>query len=232
MINIQRYILEKNVKYNGMFIYMYVSNKYTKEFHDTLEQNNIILKNDLDKKTNVIYMFSLDDNGDRTTIRTNRPIYYSFTKYVITDVFDFTNSVFVNDESVRTINFDLLIRKYKIRQLYDLCLTQYPKIYKFTKDNIYLCKVPRSPTTFFYDEVYNKGVLRKDKLEIGKYYYGKCRNAKVAMWDGSVFVYMRDKWGTKYPEEINHLADDNGYDLFIPIKEVIPTDVEIIKEND
>ena len=29
---------------------------------------------------------------------------------------------------------------------------------------------------------------------------------------------MRTKFGYTYPEDINHFEDDNGYDLFIPIK--------------
>lgn len=108
----------------------------------------------------------------------------------------------------------------------------FPKITEFNKDNICVVHVPRNPTPEFYEEVYSKGVLKKEELEIGKYYYGKCRNAKVAMWDGNVFWYMRTKFSYTYKEDINHLQDDNGYDLFVPLEEVTPKDHEKIKGND
>ena len=63
------------------------------------------------------------------------------------------------------------------------------------------------------------GGIPKDKLEIGKTYVGSCRNASEAVWGGEHFTYMRTKFGCTYPEEINHFEDDNGSDLFVPIKE-------------
>ena len=32
------------------------------------------------------------------------------------------------------------------------------------------------------------------------------------------FVYERYKFGDTFDEEINHFEDDDGYDLFVPIK--------------
>lgn len=62
------------------------------------------------------------------------------------------------------------------------------------------------------------GGIPKDELIIGKIYIGDCRNATEAIWDGKVFKYMRTKFGSTYEEEINHFQDDDGYDVFVPIK--------------
>jgi len=62
------------------------------------------------------------------------------------------------------------------------------------------------------------GAIPKDKLIIGKTYIGHCRNANEAIWDGERFVYKRTKLGYMYNEKINHFQDDNGNDVFIPIK--------------
>jgi len=63
------------------------------------------------------------------------------------------------------------------------------------------------------------GAIPKEKLIVGKTYIGECRNASEAKWDGKKFTYMRTKFGFVYPEDINHFEDDDGYDLFVPLKE-------------
>lgn len=62
--------------------------------------------------------------------------------------------------------------------------------------------------------------IPKSELEVGKEYKGVCRNAHKAIWDGKKFWYMRTKFETSYKESINHYEDDDGYDLFVPIKEI------------
>lgn len=62
------------------------------------------------------------------------------------------------------------------------------------------------------------GAIPKKDLVIGQTYIGKCRNATEAVWNGSRFTYQRYKFGFTYPEDINHFEDDNGSDLFVPIK--------------
>lgn len=62
------------------------------------------------------------------------------------------------------------------------------------------------------------GGIPKDKLIVGKTYIGDCRNASEAVWNGEKFTYMRTKFGYTYEEDINHFQDDDGYDLFVPIK--------------
>ena len=52
----------------------------------------------------------------------------------------------------------------------------------------------------------------------GAYYYGLCRNARVARYVAASdrFVYMREKFGSVFPEGIGHTENDNGFDLFQP----------------
>ena len=74
-----------------------------------------------------------------------------------------------------------------------------------------------------YEEVIVPNIVRcggipKDKLIVGETYIGDCRNASEAVWNGKTFTYMRTKFGTTYPEDINHFQDDDGYDVFVPIK--------------
>ena len=67
---------------------------------------------------------------------------------------------------------------------------------------------------------YEAGVIRKEDLEDGAYYWGTCRHGPIALWDGEHFWYIRNKFKATFAESINHLEDDNGYDLFIPLKKV------------
>lgn len=74
-----------------------------------------------------------------------------------------------------------------------------------------------------YEEIIVPNIIRcggipKDKLIVGKTYIGDCRNAREAVWDGEKFTYIRTKFGSTYPETINHFQDDDGYDLFVPLK--------------
>ena len=63
------------------------------------------------------------------------------------------------------------------------------------------------------------GAIPKAQLVVGKTYIGSCRNAGEAIWKGDHFTYRRYKFGYIFDDEnINHFEDDNGYDLFVPIK--------------
>lgn len=83
--------------------------------------------------------------------------------------------------------------------------------------------VPKMDTPEDYEKYVVKNFIRcgaipKNQLEVGEVYYGHCRNASEATWDGIHFIYIRHKSGFTYPEIINHFQDDDGYDLFVPIK--------------
>lgn len=73
---------------------------------------------------------------------------------------------------------------------------------------------------FYVPHLIRCGAIPKDKLEVGATYYGECRNACEAVWDGETFTYERYKFGIRFPEKINHFEDDNGYDLFVPIRKI------------
>lgn len=87
------------------------------------------------------------------------------------------------------------------------------------------------------------GLLSKQHLVDGRYYYGHCRNARVARWDANGkprgvedgptgrFVHIRHKFGDSFPESINHPEDDNGYDFFIPVAEIQPLEVERVSDE-
>lgn len=89
----------------------------------------------------------------------------------------------------------------------------------------YIPSVPKMETPEDYQEYVVKNYIRcgaipKKDLIIGKTYLGDCRNASEATWNGEVFIYKRTKFGCTFDEKINHFEDDNGYDLFVPIKEM------------
>ena len=87
----------------------------------------------------------------------------------------------------------------------------------------FIPEVPKMQTPEDYEEYVVKnyircGAISKKDLIVGKTYIGDCRNASEAIWNGKVFVYKRYKFGFIYEEQINHFEDDDGYDLFVPIK--------------
>lgn len=105
----------------------------------------------------------------------------------------------------------------------------YTNIEKFDKITVFKIHLPQLIPASLYKELYSKGVIPKKDLQKHEYYQGKCRNAEVALWNGFKFVYMRTKFDRIYPEDIYHLEDDNGFDLFVPIEQVKPTEEQRVK---
>src|SRR5574344_1790788 len=68
---------------------------------------------------------------------------------------------------------------------------------------------------FYVPILIQLGAIPKNKLVVGKRYYGSCRNASVAVWLGDVFEYQRTKFGSTVSETINNFDNDDGYDLFV-----------------
>jgi len=60
-------------------------------------------------------------------------------------------------------------------------------------------------------------VIPKADLVHGEYYWGRCRNASIARWNGDEqqFYYWRTKFGHKYIETIKAPEDEQRYDVFI-----------------
>lgn len=94
----------------------------------------------------------------------------------------------------------------------------------FSIDNLdSIPDLPQSPPEFWpciCEAIISKGAIAKKDLIVGKIYIGSCRNSDRAIWLGNCFQYDRYKFGVKYSENINHFEDDDGFDLFIPIKEI------------
>lgn len=105
----------------------------------------------------------------------------------------------------------------------------FPTVEMFDKDNLCKIKLPKPIPYAFYNELFNKGIIRKKDLKKNHYYYGDCRNTNVALWNGFEFIYVRYKFGEYFNETINHLEDDNGYDLFIPLHIL---DIKDVKDED
>lgn len=94
----------------------------------------------------------------------------------------------------------------------------------FSSDNLdAIPDLPQAPTEYWpviCEALIKKGAIPKSKLIVGNKYIGNCRNTDEAVWLGDKFEYTRYKFGVYYKETINHFEDDNGFDLFVPIKEV------------
>jgi len=91
-------------------------------------------------------------------------------------------------------------------------------------------------------ELESMGMIPREKLKDRTYYRGVCRNTRVAMWvespgwpskdklplpngdRGPCFYHMREKANVIFVETINHPADDDGFDLFVPVEELLPSD--------
>ena len=101
---------------------------------------------------------------------------------------------------------------------------------KIYTDKLRELELPYSPprTDIPYGKYYEAGVIRKKDLIDGRYYQGTCRNSDVAKWSekDNCFTYKRYKFSSVFDETINHLEDDNGYDLFLPYNLLEYSDLE------
>ena len=103
-------------------------------------------------------------------------------------------------------------------------VTKYNELEPFDEN---IENIPMVPITDrgIYDNVVVPNLIRcgaipKDKLVSGATYEGTCRNTNVAVWNGetNTFLYLRYKFGARFYEPINHFEDDNGLDVFVPIR--------------
>ena len=121
------------------------------------------------------------------------------------------------------------VRKLE-REERDRNIIEYWKTLEPFKDVNDIPSLPKPLEQFHLDKLVECGAIAKKDLKIGQYYYGKCRNNDVAMWIGDEFKYQRFKFGQYYTDAINHFEDDNGFDLFVPIRETEPEENDIIKD--
>ena len=126
------------------------------------------------------------------------------------------------------MNREEIIRKLKEKAAYEkehkteIMIDRLKNMKQFTDD--YIPSPPITTPEFYQKYVIPNfircGAIPKDKLVKGKTYFGSCRNAETAVWLGDKFEYIRHKWGDSYPEKINHFEDDDGFYLFVPIREI------------
>ncbi len=97
-----------------------------------------------------------------------------------------------------------------------------------------MVKEAKEYMAFIQQKMIELGAIPKDALIDGHTYLGDCRNAHKAVWhatlDDGVFVYERTKFGCTYPEEINHFQDDDGYDVFTPIRDITDEERDATEE--
>jgi len=101
-----------------------------------------------------------------------------------------------------------------------------------TQDELFSCLCQYACEILTFEEYHSMGLegfhewvrcniipIPKSELVVGRTYPGYCRNASEAVWkENGKFEYSRHKFGHTFPEEINHYEDDDGYDVFVPVK--------------
>lgn len=65
-------------------------------------------------------------------------------------------------------------------------------------------------------------MIKKNELEINKYYIGTCRNTNIAMWNGNKFIFIKYFFKDPYVETVDYYGDvvNKQIDGFIPIKKI------------
>ena len=87
---------------------------------------------------------------------------------------------------------------------------------------------PEEYKNFYVPKLIAAGAIPKKDLINGHCYLGEHRRATIAKWNAQkrVFEYWRHKMGTVFLDDCNHFEDDDGYALFVPIKEVTEEEFE------
>lgn len=70
-------------------------------------------------------------------------------------------------------------------------------------------------------------VLDKNELLVGKTYFGHSRNTSSAIWSGKEFNFKSydGMVGIYYDESLPHPEDDEGNDVFMPLRNLNPFNV-------
>ncbi len=66
-----------------------------------------------------------------------------------------------------------------------------------------------------------KEYIKKEDLKRGSVYLCKARNFTEGLWTGSSFLYMREKFGSTFPDTEKHWDDGAPFGTVKPIKEII-----------
>lgn len=89
----------------------------------------------------------------------------------------------------------------------------------------------RPLTQDWFERAKAAGMISRKDLVDGKYYLSDCRNCSVGRWSAEkgLFEHMRTKFTMVYVDTLYHPENDDNHDLFVPFKEVEPTEDERIK---
>ena len=73
---------------------------------------------------------------------------------------------------------------------------------------------------FYVPKLIGAGAIAKKDLKDGGYYYGEYRRANIGKWNvkEQKFEHWRYKFGWR-TDWCNHFEDDDGFALFVPIRE-------------
>ena len=74
---------------------------------------------------------------------------------------------------------------------------------------------------FYVPILIEKGAIPKADLKDGNWYIGDHRRCKIAKWNETknCFEYIRTKFNAVFWDKCNHFQDDDGFALFVPIRE-------------
>lgn len=86
----------------------------------------------------------------------------------------------------------------------------------------YIYSIHLRPNAMNLEAAVAAGMIPKAGLVDGATYEGYCRNASEAVWhaENERFTYMRTKWHTTFEEDIVHPQDDEGFDVFVPVRRI------------
>lgn len=87
-------------------------------------------------------------------------------------------------------------------------------------------ELPKPLEKFFINKLIELGAIPKNKLEKGKWYYGDYRNSNFGKWDGKKFHIIRYSFGFDYWDDCFHFQDDDGFALFVPLREATPEEIK------
>jgi hypothetical protein len=84
---------------------------------------------------------------------------------------------------------------------------------------------------FMIPKLIELGAIPKNQLKDGVWYYGDTRNTTLGKWNEKEnnFEHWRYKFGWRW-DDVNHFEDDNGYALFVPLREANEEELESIKK--
>jgi hypothetical protein len=84
---------------------------------------------------------------------------------------------------------------------------------------------------FYMPRLIELGAIPKNQLRDGVWYYGNYRNARLGKWNDKTNKFDHYRYKFHYMHDTcNHFEDDDGYALFVPIREANDEELKEIKD--